>query len=219
MRENRKLALEIARIKAPKRRRGGKTAGGESNSQPKAGKSSCTKDSSCALGASSVLSKSSTPEMPASLQPDRAIGEALMTQSLTTHIGLPEPNPITENATEMLQPISQQKSGEISVPDTCEWLIDAGVPFSAFDPVDFRARSCHPPHEKKEMAAELTQFAEEITSLFSSPCHTVPEHEGMDSPWCSAICTRQNGQNIPYAQLSESLLGAFGGCDNVALEI
>jgi hypothetical protein len=46
------------------------------------------------------------------------------------------------------------------VVDTTEWLINAGVPFSAFDP--------NPCQGEQKHISELIDCAEEITSIFKS---------------------------------------------------
>jgi hypothetical protein len=55
-----------------------------------------------------------------------------------------------------------QSPRETSVADTYEWLINAGVPFSAFDPVAIEK-------PQQTIGSDLMNCADEITSLFSSP--------------------------------------------------
>lgn len=65
---------------------------------------------------------------------------------------------------------------ETSVADTYEWLISAGVPFSAFDPI---AIETYFPNDllSKNTFSDLIDCADEITSLFSSPSCEVPSSQ------------------------------------------
>jgi hypothetical protein len=69
---------------------------------------------------------------------------------------------------------SQEVPRETSVADTYEWLINAGVPFSAFDPIAIETTRRSSDLFKKGMVSDLIDCADEITSLFSSPCHKTP---------------------------------------------
>lgn len=186
VRNNRQLALEISRIKAPKRRRT------PPQSKP---------DLKCKLEAKapkqptlsalerfqsfsddalpsppgptlsmSIMTSRSKPTFDPLLAFQQSCSCPHRQQSLGLHV--------CNSASKPASPaVSETSSGskDVSVAETYNWLINAGVPFSAFDPVAL--------DPSPVSSADLYECADEITSLFalnvSPKMSSTPVHMGL----------------------------------------
>ena len=175
--QNRKLSLEITRVKAPRRRRINKTQQ-KSESQPTLGPlarftptSTSTHDinasNAAAAAQNSPHDDEALPSASPQLQDSVPCGQAT-----SAVIPAPKENHTAAQGTSADAPAenSNELSTESSVAETYEWLINAGVPFSSFDPVSIE-NSPRPKADagKEGIAPDLFECAEEITSLFSCP--------------------------------------------------
>lgn len=166
MKSDRQLALEISRIKAPKRRR--------ANQQTKAnGKSKV--ELPLTLGKTSPVSVVDkfqpliTEAACATVSTDLASsGFALKKQPLPVVIFGSDTSSFHQrvrNSAHVGTPAVQIGCNEIlsdsNVSQTYDWLINAGVPVSAFDPVSVDCKS-------SSQSVDLYECADEITSMFSS---------------------------------------------------
>jgi hypothetical protein len=164
VKDNRDLCLSISRIKAPKRR-----MGSQNNK----------------MG----LAKKTTIKGPQiqSIVPSQLIGTgtAGMNVGMASHSHQSQPLPFADSlgSASPDQSTSTTCSGSIandclgSEAETYQWLLNAGVPVSAFDPVQLSDRQS----STKIITSELVDCVDEITSLFAStspaasPCHATTE--------------------------------------------
>jgi len=170
VRNNRQLSLEISRIKAPKRRR---TVPQMKPELKVKAESKILKQTS--LTAMERFQPLSDESKPASVVP-------IMNVSMASSQTKPTFDPIFKFKQSCSCPHQQQNFGfhvcnstptspspavsdtsngskDVAVAETYNWLINAGVPFSAFDPVAL--------DPSPSSSADLYDCAEEITSLFS----------------------------------------------------
>jgi hypothetical protein len=165
VKEDRKLSLEITRIKAPKRRRTGK--GNEKEAKKCEDKRSKEQVSPLAkfipqsqdkLGSRSMENNGMGNAQPRAYFHNQACQHS-------QYNGKPSP-PNTSAST------PGQDIGPPSVAETYEWLINAGVPFSAFDPIAIESQRPRP-SSKDGIGSDLFECADEIKSLFSAPSSPV----------------------------------------------
>mmetsp|Transcript_49511 Transcript_49511/g.139360 ORF Transcript_49511/g.139360 Transcript_49511/m.139360 type:complete len:345 (-) Transcript_49511:293-1327(-) len=211
MRSDRQQALEISRIKAPKRRRAPpqSSTGMKSRTETENTSTVTTKSTTSVIDRFiplSDLQKQSTGS------PIRNIVVASSTrpgfdpvrtfqQSCSCphrhHYAVDACNSMSKPASPSVSDISCS-SQDASVSDTYNWLINAGVPFSAFDPVAI--------HAAPTGSSDLYDCADEITSLFShstpkmSPAH-VPS--GLVSPGSSFGINEDATLDLPQDMLGE----------------
>lgn len=173
LKENRKLSLEISRIKAPKRRR--PPVPPVKKEMPQTSVQTKPKDSiSSVLDRFQPLSQDNSkvclPVSPTPLSPTPLPAQA------TRSVRRPDFDPMAlfrqnccsyQNCTHRRNNMPAQNKAKSqddgSVAHTYEWLINAGVPFSAFDPVAITSS-----HSVASGVGDLFDCADEITSLFSS---------------------------------------------------
>jgi hypothetical protein len=112
-----------------------------------------------------------------------------------------------------LQQMNQQQQGD-SVNGTYEWLLNAGVPFSAFDPVALTVPSLSTKQQNQqrqnqtsrgsptvgtELQEELLECADEITALFSNPSDSSNGSSAPASPSRPLMGTASNDNCVPNA--------------------
>jgi hypothetical protein len=185
VKDNRDLCLTISRIKAPKRRMGAQNGkiGGIKNAPlkgthtMKAGQLMFQNDEgSTFLNPRLALCSHNT-------QPEH---------SAASMAGVSSSQLLSTTASLATSSKSQQQQG--SEVETYQWLLNAGVPFSAFDPVALNDRQSN-----KMSSSELLDCADEITSLFATPA----------SP-TSSVCHSTNPAPVPSTlDASASLLSTF----------
>lgn len=222
LRSNRQLSLEISRTKAPKRRR--------PSTQAKASAKGESKFVSNKAGALSVLDRFQPlkPIESTTIVPVRSsISEKGIFDSNYDSLKPHQPSPTCLNKNykspvegfegnshsskksrkdrqmQILQ--SNQTMKDRAASETYEWLINSGVPFSAFDPVSFDANP--------SVSSDLYDCAEEITSLFVSSALATPTSESSDisSPSLFSGVDQSFGFNCDDASLAmpEHILGQF----------
>ncbi len=169
MRNNRQLSLEISRIKAPKRRRT------PPQSKPELKYQSESK-TSVQIGLSALERFQPIPnevkkQIPGPIRnitasalnlhtfdPVLTFQQACTCPQRHSNNGIHICNPTPKSASPAALDISIG-SKDSSVEETYTWLINSGVPFSAFDPVAIDPLPC--------ASSDLYDCADEITSLFS----------------------------------------------------
>ncbi|KAG7352768.1 HSF-type DNA-binding protein [Nitzschia inconspicua] len=158
VKDNRDMCLTISRIKAPKRRM-------SSHNSKMGVKKTPIKE---------VLTTSPPQTM---FDSDFAsCSHRTQPVHMTAPSGSVSPQQLS-SATSSLGSSSGAHKQEGSEVETYQWLLNAGVPFSAFDPVALSDRNS----STKISSSELLECADEITSLFAMPstpvsssCHSMP---------------------------------------------
>lgn len=218
VRNNRQLALEISRIKAPKRRRTPQQSKLDLKSKletktPKQSTlSALDRFQSLSDDAQptppgptlsmSVLTSQSKPTFDPLLAFQQSCSCPHRHQSLGLHV-------CNSGAKPASPAVSETSSGskDVSVADTYNWLINAGVPFSAFDPVALDPCPVS--------SSDLYECADEITSLFalhaSPKMSSTPAHMSLicNDPLDSPISEPSFGINGEDASLAfpQDMLG------------
>lgn len=170
MRNNRQLALEISRIKAPKRRRTPpqskpdlKTKFDTKGPKPSTLSAlerfqSFSEDAQPSPSGPTLSMSVLTSQSKPSFDPLLAFQQSCSCPHRHQSLGLHVCNTVSKPASPA---VSDTSSGckDVSVAETYNWLINAGVPFSAFDPVAL--------DPSPVSSSDLYECADEITSLFS----------------------------------------------------
>mmetsp|Transcript_41146 Transcript_41146/g.63398 ORF Transcript_41146/g.63398 Transcript_41146/m.63398 type:complete len:358 (+) Transcript_41146:93-1166(+) len=188
VKEDRKLALEITRIKAPKRRRTGK---GSDKDIIKAEDTRSKEMSPLAkfIPFQPQDSLGSTSPSNNSMGAARPLAYSSSTNQTCNHLQY-STNVLRSDTSSSptLQDIETP-----SVAETYEWLINAGVPFSAFDPIAIEPQRVRPT-AKDGIGSDLFECADEIKSLFSAPSSPAPTSPISSPHWTStdAAVARQD---------------------------
>jgi hypothetical protein len=191
--QNRKLSLEITRIKAPKRRRVSKVHVKQPEENAAESGSSAwsrfilfpSQDASIASGSNALTPHSDLSTDNNKLLPNGAVCQAACSNSCSH-----QPSKMAALSTSSDSPAmpnqQQQVPRDTSVADTYEWLISAGFPFSAFDPVAIETA------QSSKAADDLIACADEIKSLFSLPSPpSSPKHAQPSSVQASQVLPKE----------------------------